>query len=122
MNIDDYLNDNSALSQHLSAIYKEQLRLINENAELRKKLQEWSKDKEIQKAEDKVRDVRRRSLLVLSDIEMDELVKFRESHRQSCKNLCHYEYDIDAVMFGSIIKVKCPACGEQEDITDTSIW
>lgn len=122
MNIDDYLNDNSALSQHLAAIYKEQIRLINDNAELRKKLQEWSKDQEIQKAKDRAEDIRRRSLLVLSDIEQDELAKFRAIHRLSCRNVCHYEYDIDSGIFGDIIKVKCPICGGQQDITDTICW
>lgn len=41
---------------------------------------------------------------------------------QTCKNGSHFIYDITETGIGTIVKVKCPACGVEEDITDVNNW
>ena len=58
----------------------------------------------------------------LSRKEHDANCAFREKHYKSCHNPGHYIYDIAGTGFGAVTKLKCPICGEVEDITDDDCW
>lgn len=62
------------------------------------------------------------SLANLSKKEYDAEKAFREEHYKSCSNGNHYVYDLFGTGFGLIVKIKCPVCGDEEDITDISSW
>lgn len=106
---------------HIEAIQDEYTRVREENASLRQRMQEWRKDDEIQKLEHEIKEVRRHSIQVVSDIELDEINKFRNQHHRSCKKY-EFGYFISGTGFGTAIEIQCLACGEKKDITDYSNW
>lgn len=97
--------------------------------ELQEKLDGWNKDAEIQKYKDRAENISRHSLISLSDKELESEKAFRKKHYESCARPLHskaagntYIYEITGTGIGTIITVKCPICGESEDITDISSW
>jgi len=91
--------------------------------ELRGEINEFNKDEEIQKANDKVKDIRKHSLRILSDREVKDanafIIKHKEMHQENNFNFWYY---LDGCGIGPITKIKCPICGEIEDITDIGDW
>lgn len=65
----------------------------------------------------KFKDVVARSVYVLKGMEYDRSIIFRILHREKCKNRNHYIYDITNSIEGSIVKMKCPVCGEEICLT-----
>lgn len=61
------------------------------------------------------------TLAVLSPVEYERAKTFREKHYQSCKNN-RYIYDLEGTGIGTIVKIKCPVCGEEKNITDLDSW
>lgn len=51
-------------------------------------------------------------------LDMDQ----KERHHQSCKNGSRFIYDLQGTGIGTIVKIKCPICGKEEDITDLDSW
>lgn len=97
--------------------------------EMKRTLQEWNKDEEIQKAQEEADYWRRHSLCHLSDKELNRLDDFQKRHYEKCALPLHskivgntYIYELTGTGIGTIIKITCPLCGESEDITDTSSW
>lgn len=97
--------------------------------EMKRTLQEWNKDEEIQKAQKEADYWRLHSLCHLSDKELERLDDFHQRHYEKCALPLHskiagntYIYELTGTGIGTIIKVTCPLCGESEDITDTSSW
>ena len=62
------------------------------------------------------------SLCILSDKESSELSRFKLEHFNSCGNSSRFIYDILHTGIGTIIKVRCPVCEKDEDITDNGSW
>ena len=89
-----------------------------ETHRLREKLMSWNRDEEIEAARAEASSIREHSLLVLTDAELDSLKKFRSRHYRSCGNGSTYQYELVGTGIGTVIKVRCPKCGEEEDITD----
>lgn len=94
---------------------------------LRDKLKQCNQDKESILAEklqleDEIQSIQQRSISVLSPVEYDCDKNFRDRHYQSCKNGGHYVYDLEGTGIGTIVRVKCPVCGIEEDITDYEVW
>lgn len=58
--------------KHIEAISDEYDRVLEENENLRQRMQEWRKDEEIQKLEKEIKDVRLHSIHVITDVELDE--------------------------------------------------
>ena len=106
---------------HLSAILTEFMRLTEENVRLRKQLQERGRDEEIQKLEEELRNVRDKSLRIMTDAEINELSQFKKTHGDTCDTRC-FQYAIEATCIGSVFRVKCPTCGTERDITDYFSW
>lgn len=110
--IKDKLNDLSAAVNDI----------IEENEELRETLRTYNKDEEIQSLKDELDSVYKRSICVLSEREKDSLYKFRNKHYTDCRNFGEFTFDLLYSGIGHCVKVKCPICGEEEDITDMSCW
>lgn len=69
-----------------------------------------------------VDDIRKHSLLIMSDREMQKDKAFRQYHYITCRNGNHFQYDLTGVGVGTIIEITCPKCGIKEDITDIDSW
>lgn len=95
---------------------------------LRKALSEYNKDYEISKYKEQAEDIRNHSLLIMSDREMKDEKAFREHHYElhnggKYKSIANtYVYELTGTGLGCLIKIKCPICGEEKDITDTDSW
>lgn len=96
--------------------------LIRDNNALRATLKKYDTESEIRAKEEEIKSIRQRAITVLSPVEFEHDKEFRDRHYQSCKNGGHFIYDIAGTGFGTIVKVKCPVCGLEEDITDVNSW
>lgn len=96
--------------------------LLAENQSLREKVQNFRKDDAIQAAENELDSVRSRALCIMSERELSADRDFRSRHWESCSNSGNYIYDLTSTGVGTVIKIKCPKCGKEEDITDLSAW
>ena len=105
----------------LGSVQAEYDRQVSVADYFRKKCEEFRKDDEIKKLEHEIKEVRRHSIQVVSDIELDEINKFRNQHHRSCKKY-EFGYFISGTGFGTAIEIQCLACGEKKDITDYSNW
>ena len=94
-------------------------RLREENKRLR---EEHYKDEELQKLQDKIKDLSNRALLFMSEKEKEAEKAFRKEHYEKCKNGNHYIYDLRGSGIGTGIYITCPKCGERKDITDVESW
>jgi predicted house-cleaning noncanonical NTP pyrophosphatase (MazG superfamily) len=110
---------------------KEQYHYMQESVDkMRQTLEEWKKDDEIQKLNNRINWIYNHALLTnLSDKELDALDAFRKKHYDICcgngtikSKGNHWIYDIGGCGFGHIIKITCPECGETEDVTDIDNW
>ena len=107
--------------KHIEAISAEYDRVCEVNAGLRQKMQEWRKDDEIQKLEKEIAEVRRHSIHIVTDVELDEINKFRNQHRQSCKKY-DFGFFLTGTGLGTGIDIQCMVCGEKKDVTDFGAW
>lgn len=93
-----------------------------------KKLREWNKDEEIQKLRDEISELRKNSLLMLSDSERDAIQDFKRKHYDMHSEQYQkgagstYIYRISGTGFGHCITIECPLCHGLLDATDTSVW
>lgn len=106
----------------LQSIKEEFDYVCKENKELSKMLRDWNKDDEIKKLRDLVEWHRLHSLQTLSDDEFLEIKKFRDAHYNSCGNSSTYQYELTGTGIGTIIKIRCPKCGQETDVTDYASW
>ena len=102
--------------------------LERENEELTERLRTFSETEEIRKRDEKIDDLYHRSLLLMSEKELYSERAFRTRHyelhnsRKSKTGGNTYVYTISGTGLGPTIKIKCPICGEEEDITDFESW
>lgn len=106
----------------LEDIRQEYNRVKSNNADLRKQLAEWSKEEEIQKANERAAYYRSHSLHELSDKEAKRIAEFRKAHYASCKNAGTYLFELAGTGIGEAISIKCPVCGTEENVTDYDNW
>ena len=83
--------------------------------------QEVYKDEVVERLNKELERYRENSLQVLSDKEMSQFREFKHSHYKTCGS-----NDIWVLLsptgIGTAIKLKCPKCGEEVDITDIDSW
>ena len=91
--------------------------LVELNKSLQKKVAEWNKDEEIQRAVEMTEYCHTHSLCQMSDNEKKAKRAFRDSHYNSCKNGSKYLYELTGTGIGTAITIKCPVCGEEKDIS-----
>lgn len=110
------------INKSLDAIKKYVDYLVRDNKALRTTLSKYDKDAGIKDKEDEIQSIHQRSITVLSPVEYERDKAFREHHYQACKNGSRFIYDLQGTGIGTIVKIKCPVCGIEEDITDTKSW
>lgn len=96
--------------------------LVQRNRELNEQLSQYDEKVGIKAKEDEIRSIFQWSISVLSPVEHERDKAFREKHYQQCKNGSHFIYDLQGTEIGTVVKVKCPVCGVEEDITDLDSW
>lgn len=94
--------------------------LISQNNELKDKLNNYRKEDEIQKLEEENLRLREYSIAIMSDIEMNDTLLFREEHYKKCKG--SFVYIVTGTGIGHVIKVQCKKCNEIKNVTDSSNW
>ena len=79
------------------------------------------KDEVIERLNKELERYRNNSLQVLSDKEMSQFKEFKYSHYKTCgtSDVCVL---LSPTGIGTIIKLKCPKCKEELDITDIDSW
>ena len=122
MELLDLLSPIDKIEKALKIIHTSTTSLINENRELRKELAVYSKDAEIVAKNEEIDSLHRHSINVLNDIEYERQKEFMDQHYKSCKNGNHFIFDLYGTGIGTVIKIKCPVCGTEEDITDIDSW
>lgn len=110
------------IQQSLNSIKQAANYLMRDNKALRATLNKYNKDVEIKAKDDEIQSIQQRSISVLSPVEYERDKEFRERHYQICKNGSHFIYDLQGTGIGTVVKIRCPVCGVEEDITDTSCW
>ena len=83
--------------------------------------QEVYKDEVVERLNKELERYRKNSLEVLSDKEMLQFREFKHSHYKSCGTNDVYVL-LSPTGIGTIIKLKCPKCGKELDITDCDHW
>ena len=83
--------------------------------------QEVYKDEVVERLNKELERYRKNSLQVLSDKEMLEFKEFKHSHYESCGTSDTWVL-LSPTGIGTAIKLKCPKCGEEVDITDIDHW
>lgn len=96
--------------------------LVQRNRELSEQLNQYDENAGIKAKEDEIRSIQQRAITVLSPVEYKRDKAFREHHYQICKNGSRFIYDIQGTGIGTIVKIKCPICGIEKDITDAESW
>lgn len=89
------------------------------NKSLQKKVAEWNKDEEIQRAVEMAEYCRTHSLCQMSDNEKKAERAFRDSHYKSCKNGSKYLYELTGTGIGTAITIKCPVCAKKKTLLTT---
>ena len=79
------------------------------------------KDEVVERLNKELERYRNNSLQVLSDKEMSQFKEFKYSHYKSCKTNDVLVF-LSPTGIGTIIKLKCPKCKEELDITDIDSW
>lgn len=121
-NIITFNDPEKNIQQSLNSIKQAANYLMRDNKALRATLNKYNKDVEIKAKDDEIRSIQQRSISVLSPVEYERDKEFRERHYQICKNGSHFIYDLQGTGIGTVVKIRCPVCGVEEDITDTSCW
>ena len=83
--------------------------------------QEVYKDEVIERLNKELERYRTNSLQVLSDKEISQFREFKYNHYKSCGTNDVYVL-LSPTGIGTIIKLKCPKCSEEVDITDCDNW
>ena len=83
--------------------------------------QEVYKDEVVERLNEELERYRNNSLEVLSDKEMLQFKEFKHSHYKSCGTSDVWIL-LSPTGIGTAIKLKCPKCGEELDITDCDHW
>ena len=83
--------------------------------------QEVYKDEVVERLNKELERYRKNSLEVLSDKEMLRFKEFKHSHYKSC-GTSDVLVLLSPTGIGTVIKLKCPKCGGEVDITDCDHW
>ena len=110
------------IQQSVDSIKKSVDYLVRDNKALRAIIKAYDKKAGIKAKEDEIRSIHQRAITVLSSKEYERDKAFRERHHKSCKNGSRFIYDLQGTGIGTIVKVRCPICDVEEDITDMDSW
>lgn len=94
--------------------------LTRENDGLRKRLQTFNKEEEIQKLQNELDRMRLYSLHIMSEKEHEDARTFSKYHYETCNS--NIQYILEGTGIGTGIVVVCKKCKTEKDITDVSGW
>ena len=83
--------------------------------------QEVYKDEVVKRLNKELEYYRKNSLQALSDEEMSQFKEFKYTHYKSCRTSDVWVL-LSPTGIGTAIRLKCPKCGEELDITDINHW
>ena len=86
-----------------------------------KRLREYNKDEKIVELEREIERLWDNSIYVCIGKEKELYDEFKKDHYKSC-GTSDIIITLSPIGIGTVIKVKCPVCGEEEDITDINCW
>lgn len=100
---------------------KEQYEILSSvNDKLRSKVDEWNKDDEIQKLKRQIEDMRRKSVHIRSEKEMNDETEYLSQHRSKCSGDMQYLFKGNGI--GTWYTLTCEKCGEVKEIDDMDNW
>ena len=123
-----FLVNNHSVEELTDAIRQKFYDLENQNESLKNEIAVFNKDDKIQELTKEIKHTLRNSLMNMSDKEYEADRQFRTRHwamHNGGKSKCDgntYWYELSGTGIGTCIKIKCPICGEEKDITDTDSW
>ena len=108
------------------ALLKKQIDLLQKDKEDYRKdyinaKQEVYKDEVVERLNKELERYRENSLQVLSDKEMSQFREFKHSHYKTCGTSDVWVL-LSPTGIGTAIKLKCPKCEGEVDITDCDNW
>lgn len=115
----------STIDQHLDGIKREYENVQAQLRYLRHQNETFNAQDEVRKANERADRIQRMSLYVFSDDEMASAKAFRDKHYKSCQHgrmSTTFEYVLTGTGIGTAIQIRCPVCGQAENITDYSNW
>lgn len=123
-----FLVNNNSVEELTDAIRQKFYDLENQNESLKNEIAVFNKDDKIQELTKELKHTLRNSLMNMSDKEYEADRQFRTRHwamHNGGKSKCDgntYWYELSGTGIGTCIKIKCPICGEEKDITDIGSW
>lgn len=90
--------------------------------ELLHQVSTWNEEGEIGKLHEEIDSMKKHAIFFMNDTELERMEAFCQKHWTQCRNAGSWIYEICQTGIGMTIKVKCPTCGEEEDITDVESW
>lgn len=123
-----FLVNNHSVEELTDAIRQKFYDLENQNESLNNEIAVFNKDDKIQELTKEIKHTLRNSLMNMSDKEYEADRQFRTRHwamHNGGKSKCDgntYWYELSGTGIGTCIKIKCPICGEEKDITDIDSW
>ena len=123
-----FLVNNHSVEELTDAIRQKFYDLENQNESLKNEIAVFNKDDRIQELTKELKHTLRNSLMNMSDKEYEADKEFRSRHYEmhnggkSKYGGNTYWYELSGTGIGTCIKIKCPICGEEKDITDTDSW
>jgi hypothetical protein len=84
---------------------------------LKRELKKYDKDIEIAKRDAKIENLQKHAIISTDNKTRPILEGFRKKHYKKCGNGNHYIYDVTGTGLGPIIKVCCPKCKKEIDIS-----
>lgn len=123
-----FLVNNNSVEELTDAIRQKFYDLENQNESLKNEIAVFNKDEKIEELTKQIRHILRNSLMNMSDKEYEADKEFRSRHWEmhnggKYKNGGNtYLYELSGTGIGTCIKIKCPICGEEKDITDIGSW
>ena len=123
-----FLVNNNSVEELTDAIRQKFYDLENQNESLKNEIAVFNKDDRIQELTKELKHTLRNSLMNMSDKEYEADRQFRTRHwamHNGGKSKCDgntYWYELSGTGIGTCIKIKCPICEEEKDITDTDSW
>lgn len=86
-----------------------------------KELREYDKDEEIVRFKKEIERLWNNSIYVCIGKEKEMYNEFKTKHYKSC-GTSNTIIELTPTGIGTVIRVKCPICGEEVDITDIDCW
>lgn len=93
-------------------------RLESVNDVLRRKLSTFNKDVEIQKYRAETDSIRKKSLVMLTDSEIEKRKQWHKHHEETGCKCRYFKYVLSPCSIGMGIQMVCSKCGFVEEIAD----